>query len=229
MSDVLSRAEGLGELYRSLGDEESRRVLVAVLAFWGLGSHKVKLPLNEPRYWAMARHIEQDLLRERHTFPIDLIDGYLNLYDLGPEGFPLRMHAHRMGILNTFFLQQYRYVKGGMSIVAKPGDVVIDGGGCWGDTALYFSHLVQPHGIVYCFEFAPDNLVILRANLEMNPNLKPCVNLVNKALWDHSEEATHVQLRRPRQLRWRSATAGRFLGRDYLYRRPCRSERNGPR
>ncbi len=188
LSEVLSRVEGLGELYRSLGDEESRRVLIAVLAFWSLGRRKVKLPLNQPKYWATSRHIEQDLLRERHTFPIDLLDGYLNLYDLGPEGFPLRIHADHLNILNTFILQQYRYAKGGKSIEAKPGDIVIDGGGCWGDTALYFSHLVQPNGTVICFEFSPDNLAILRANLEMNPNLKQCVSLVNKALWDRSEE-----------------------------------------
>ena len=188
MSEVLCRVEGLGELYRSLGDEESRRVLIAVLAFWCLGSHKVKLPLNQTRYWATARHIDQDLLREQHTFPIGLLDGYLNLYDLGPEGFPLRIHAHRLNILNTFILQQYRYAKGGKSVEAKPGDIVIDGGGCWGDTALYFSHLVQPNGAVICFEFSSDNLEILRANLEINPNLKTCVSLVDKALWDRSEE-----------------------------------------
>ncbi len=200
MSEVLCRVEGLGELYRSLADEESRSVLVAVLAFLGLGSRKVKLPLNEPRYWSTAKRVEQDLLRERHTRPIDMLDGHLNLYDLATEGFPFRLHAHRLNVLNTFLLQQYRYKKNGTSIAAKPGDVVIDGGGCWGDTALYFSHLVQRHGHVFCFEFVPDNLAILQANLEINPSLSACVSVVNKALWDRSGQrlSFHCVAREPR-------------------------------
>ena len=189
MSEVFCRADSLAELYESLGDEESRSMLIAVLAFRILGSRKVKLPLNQPGYWAAARHVEQDLRLERGTFAVDILDGLLNLYDLSSEGFPLRVHAHHLNIRDTFILQQYRYSKGGASIEAKSGDVVIDGGGCWGDTALYFSHLVRPKGAVFCFEFVPDNLSILRANLDMNPNLKSRVSLVEKALWDQSEES----------------------------------------
>jgi FkbM family methyltransferase len=71
---------------------------------------------------------------------------------------------------------------------AEPGDVVLDVGGCWGDTALYFASLVGPAGKVYTFEFDPESLDILRANLALNPELAGRIEVVEKALWERSGE-----------------------------------------
>jgi len=43
-------------------------------------------------------------------------------------------------------------------IQAEAGDVVIDAGACFGDTALYFANKVETEGIVYSSEFLPANL-----------------------------------------------------------------------
>jgi FkbM family methyltransferase len=186
LNEVLRRAEGLERLYQLLDDEDSRRVLVAVLAFWVLGNRRVKLPQNTPSYWKTARHIERHLVRQRRSVPVGVLDGHLNRYDLHAYGFPLCVDAHHLNIMNTFALQQYRYAKNGNVIQAKAGDIVIDGGGCWGDTALYFANKVQPNGSVICFEIVPGNRSIIQANLALNPRLKPFVQVVDKALWDHS-------------------------------------------
>ena len=188
LGQILYRADGLGKLYQSLNDEQSQQMLISILVFWVLGNRRVKLPRNQPSYWATVRHIERDLLLQRRTIPIQVLDGYLNAYDLHVAGFPIRLHAHVLNILNTFVLQQYRYSKARKVIQARPGDVVIDGGGCWGDTALYFAYQVQSNGRVICFEFAPGNLAVLQANLEMNPNLSSRVRVVREALWDRSGE-----------------------------------------
>jgi len=186
LSQVICRSSGLNDLYESLGDEDSRRMLVEILTFRVLGYPRVKLPQNQPSFWAASNHIDRDLVRERRTVAVGMLDGYLNKYDLRSDGFPITLHAHHLNIQNTFSLQQYGYTKNGKSIQAEAGDVVIDGGGCWGDTALYFAHRVGPAGQVICFEFVPENLKILRSNLELNPELGPRVKIAENALWDRS-------------------------------------------
>jgi FkbM family methyltransferase len=188
LAELLARADGLGALHRMLGDERSRETLIAVLAFRVLGYRHVRLPPDEPDYWAKAWDAERRLRRERHTRRVAIL-GHLDLYDLHDAGFPIRLHAHLLNVVTTFVLQQYRYARGGSVVEARPGDVVVDGGGCWGDTALYFAHLVGEAGSVVCFEFLPENLEILRSNLRLNPELESRVQLVPQALWDRSGES----------------------------------------
>jgi FkbM family methyltransferase len=49
--------------------------------------------------------------------------------------------------------------------------VVLDAGGCWGDTALWFAHAVAPGGMVHTFEPTPGNRRVLDQNLSLNPVL----------------------------------------------------------
>ncbi|MGH2895828.1 MAG: FkbM family methyltransferase, partial [Solirubrobacteraceae bacterium] len=59
------------------------------------------------------------------------------------------------------------------SVPARPrhGDIVLDAGGCWGDTALWFAHAVGPEGMVHTFEPTPGNRKLLDQNLALNPAL----------------------------------------------------------
>jgi FkbM family methyltransferase len=68
----------------------------------------------------------------------------------------------------------------------EEGDVVIDCGGCWGDTALYFAHEVGASGEVHSFEFISSNLDILRQNLQGNPELGSRVSVSEHPVWDQS-------------------------------------------
>jgi FkbM family methyltransferase len=65
---------------------------------------------------------------------------------------------------------------------------VLDAGGCWGTTALYFASLVGPEGRVYSFEFDPESLEVFRANLALNPELGRRIELIEWALWDRAGE-----------------------------------------
>jgi len=80
---------------------------------------------------------------------------------------------------------QYAYSKKS-SIRAQKGAYVIDGGGCWGDTALYFAYEVGENGRVYTFEFVPENLEIMKKNIQLNPDLEERVEIVRNALWSSS-------------------------------------------
>jgi FkbM family methyltransferase len=187
MANVIQRADRFERLYSQLGDDYSRRMLVAVLAFRTLGSRRVKLPLNKPEYWDCIREIETQFRREHHTAPAGSL-GHLDDYDLSPAGFPIKIRAHLINILNSFILEQYRYAQGDCQVEVTAGDIVIDGGGCWGDTALYLAHRAGRDGKVYCLEFVPSNLEILQQNLDRNPDLRSRVEIVRNALWNESEQ-----------------------------------------
>jgi len=88
------------------------------------------------------------------------------------------------GIVGEFVLGSYRCPE--LGVVAKPGDVVIDGGGCWGDTALHFGHHVGPEGRVFSFEFLAANHDIAQRNFALNPDVAPRIEIVPHALWDKS-------------------------------------------
>lgn len=182
---VRDLAEGLEYTYQLLGDAYSRKMLVDVMTYRILGPRHVKLSRNDENYRAAVAALPA-LVRQEKTVPVTLLDGWLNRYDLRPIGFPIEADLHPLNVLYTYQLQQYRYDRGGVTIEAAPGDIAIDGGGCWGDTALYLAQKVGPAGRVHCFEFSPDNLPTLKSNLATNPALAEVIRLEPNALWRES-------------------------------------------
>ena len=124
---------------------------------------------------------------------------FMLLFSLNLNGMDLNMHKLDSAVNDTikkntklfydeyslfvnFGLKQYEYSKE-YTCKVEPGDYVIDGGACFGDTALYFANEVGPKGKVFSFEFVPNNLQILNVNIELNPSLKKRINVVEKPLW----------------------------------------------
>ncbi|MDP9171847.1 MAG: FkbM family methyltransferase [Acidobacteriota bacterium] len=169
---------GLSGLYDLLEDEASKELLIRILAFRVLGDRHVRLPLNTPHYWALRRSVAK-YIEDRGTIKGDSFLRDLHRFNI--RG--VRLNAHPLNILNTFLLEQYRCARA--SVGVKPGDIVIDCGGCWGDTALEFA-LTAGH--VYCFECMPSNIAIFKKNLELNPALASKITLVGKALSGRSGE-----------------------------------------
>jgi len=69
------------------------------------------------------------------------------------------------GQANTCLLQQYRC--GRAPIGVKQDDVVIDGGGCWGDTAFYFALTLNLGYRFYLGHFtihAEETVLLARSN-----------------------------------------------------------------
>ena len=178
----------LQHTYQLLSDEYSRRTLIDVMAYRVLGAQRVKLGRNNADYQKAVAALPSLAKREK-TVAVALLDGWLNRYDLKPIGFPIEADLHPLNVLYTYQLQQYRYDHDGTVVEAVAGDTAIDGGGCWGDTALYLSHKVGPTGRVHCFEFSPDNLPTLESNLALNPTLRQTIHLERNALWSSSGES----------------------------------------
>jgi FkbM family methyltransferase len=177
LRDVLE-VDGLDHAYELLQDQLSRDLFVKLLAYRILGHRHVRLPANNARYWKLRQSVDK-YLEKRDTFTQIPVLRSLDLCNF--KG--IRLHVHGLAILHTFLLEQYRCARA--NIGAKPGDVVIDGGGCWGDTALYFA---QDAAEVFCFECMPSNLRILQGNLELNPVLAAKIRVIQRALWSQSQE-----------------------------------------
>jgi len=173
----LSRFEATFNL---LCDESSRKKYIELLAYRMLGFTKVKLSLNQPEFWSGRAAVAT--YRQQGKLPASSKKGYLELYDLSKAGYDgLRLYFVQNGIFVDFVLQQYNYND---RICVNKGDVVIDAGACWGDTALYFA--ARGAERILAYEFIPSNIAIFNQNMGLNPQLAGRIELVEKAVWETS-------------------------------------------
>jgi FkbM family methyltransferase len=187
---------GLAAFHQLLQDDYSRSLLILLIAHRRMGYRKVKLPLNTPHYWAM-RKSAFGLVKSNENIKLKFRHFVLQHMDLRKIGYPIELFFNPGGVAVTFMLKQYEYQKNTPNIRARVGDYVLDAGGCWGDTALYFAQTVGLQGKVFTFEFASDNLEVLHRNLAMNPELSSRIEVISKALWNKSGEEVVYSLNGP--------------------------------
>jgi FkbM family methyltransferase len=188
---VLRHSRELEDVYRDLGDSRSRALLLSLLRFKILGARHVALPLSDDRYWDLRRDLDRQFRTGGEV--LHAAGWTLQRYRLPERHGNIELHADRTNILNTFLLEQYAYRKIVDPIRAAAEDVVIDAGGCWGDSALYFAHRVGPLGRVFSFECIPDNLRIFRQNVAANPALADRIEIIERAVWSRSGERLTFQ------------------------------------
>lgn len=170
-------------LYSELNDKESRSLLVKLLAFRALGHRRIRLPLSTPQYWESLKRIEALRVPEDYI-QIEFHKWKLHRFALHSAGVPVDVYSTTMTAYTQFLLPQYAHKSVSASICVRPGDMVIDAGACWGDSALYFANCAGPAGRVYAFEPVPENLSTLRRNLVLNPDLATRIHIVEAALLD---------------------------------------------
>ena len=176
----------LSNFYAKLEDDSSRDLMVDIIAYRLMTYRKVRLPLSTPQYWSRLKEIEEQVgeLIETNSHSSNF---NLYRYDLNQIlDSNLKINMFPKAILTTFDLEQYAYKSNDLKICAKDGDYVIDAGGCWGDTALYFAEKVGTEGKVFTFEFIPSNIKILKENISLNGETGDRVKLVFNPIWDES-------------------------------------------
>jgi FkbM family methyltransferase len=190
LARILELSDGLERTYERLGDDWSRRAMLDVLTLRVLGAGHASLNVTPEAYRRQQAYADRVLRRQSSTFEVS--DPYfspLSLYAVpAGDGVTVTLHSHSVDVVSVFLLGQYTYAHGSHQVAAEMGDVVLDVGGCWGDTALAFASRVGGEGLVYTFEFDPESLEILRANLALNPQLD-VIEVVQAALWSRSGEA----------------------------------------
>lgn len=184
---LLDHVAALDESYALLADDESRSLFIELLKFRVLGAEHVRLRRNTAEFWKSYNDVDRRYAIERGTRRT--WNWSLNRYRLPAQEGSIELHAHMLNVLDTFVLEQYACRRDGWPAIAvQPGDIVIDGGACWGDTALYFADRCGANGKVYAFELLPENLALFHENLALNPALAPRIELVDAALWNVSGE-----------------------------------------
>jgi FkbM family methyltransferase len=164
----VKHAADLYAAYLLLGDEGSKRLYLHLIAYRIAGHFSVRLPVGfaaRQAEFAAYQAIEKSTpsqLAANGQF------GNLRHFDFEYQGD--RYLVDCLGLDYYLFRGQYFYHRDGVTIRPEPGDTVLDGGACTGDTAAVFSNAVGAGGSVYCFDPVADHLAILGHNVAQFPH-----------------------------------------------------------
>ncbi len=182
---------GLETLWNQLEDDASRHLLVDLMAYRLLGYRYVKLDTNTPEYWRVLKRWEARAASASERLPTGFRDFDLTMQSLDDFGLGMKAWLRPGAVMSQLFLEQYRHKAGSVCIGVEQGDVVFDCGGCWGETALHFAEQAGTGGRVVSFEFVPSNVKIFRKNLDLNPELRKRIDLVEHPLWSETGGLLH--------------------------------------
>jgi FkbM family methyltransferase len=171
-------------LYDRLEDSYSKKLIIQVLAFRLLGHKKIKLPMNDGNYLQYIKEVDKNIINQNDYIVSNFQNKKFYLYNISPYGFLGKIYYTAAGIFHCFVDKAYEHKA--LNIRAKKGDVVIDAGACYGDTAIYFAELIGDKGKVYSFEFSKLSLTILYKNLSLNRKYQNRIKVVEKPLWSSS-------------------------------------------
>ncbi len=187
VNPYLSDFEKTWELLSS----RDKSLFVKLIAYRVLGFRKVKLPRNNAAYWT-ALEKAKFLVDLENTFDPKFLHFILKRSDLKEIGYDIVFFFTEKGIAIDFIIEQYAYkIKNKTIVGVEGGDVVMDLGACWGDTALYFADKVGDDGEVYSFEFIPGNIEIFNKNINLNPRLSKRVHLIPNPVTNRAEESIY--------------------------------------
>ena len=171
-------------LFYRLSDQVSKDKYMKTLAFQMLGSHMVDLNFGE-KYFAEVTNL-RELIIDHDKSKSKFLEYKYDLTNIGYD--ELKLWNNTYGIYFTFVMEQYAYDN---KCNVEKGDVVLDVGGCYGDTALYFASKVGPEGMVYAFEFVPSNIKVMKENFKLNPDLMNRIKIINQPATNISNNLIH--------------------------------------
>lgn len=174
-------------LYDLLSDNHSRKILIEVAVHRLIGEKKIKQSIEGKEYENLHRSVNDAIIQTGSHSVNNFAEWPLNLYDLRSIGYNKKIHYTTMGIVTTFGVEQYNYKN--IDITPSEGSIILDCGGCWGDTALYFIEKVKKCK-VFTFEFIPSNIALLEENLKIN-NVNS-VEIIPHPVWDKSDEVFYA-------------------------------------
>ena len=182
---------GLEWTYNALSDEYSKETMLLVIIYKLFRKVKLRFPLFYSDYFDKLPEFDKLIVDdEQISCWFDMLK--LRKYDLKPLGYDLVMWENPIGLLIEFVQEQYRYKN---IVQVEEFDNVIDGGGCYGDTALYFAS--KSKGEIYSFEFMEENIKVFEKNLQLNPKIKDRIKLIQNPLSQKSNELIYADFNGP--------------------------------
>jgi FkbM family methyltransferase len=192
LSGINKYEDRLQRIFNHLNDRDGS-LLIDLIAFRILGAERVKLQRHNAAYRA-AMETAQNLQVGNESHNPHYRHFILHKFNLNPIGSDVQLLFTASGIATDFIIEQYAYKENETSVIsANTGDYVIDAGGCWGDTALYFADKVGPTGKVFSFEFIPDNMKLFNTNINFNPKHKERIQLIQNPVSNTSDQKMYYK------------------------------------
>ncbi|MEP7063046.1 MAG: FkbM family methyltransferase [Betaproteobacteria bacterium] len=177
-----------------LEDQPSRDLFDKLILYRLLGHLHVRLPFNNPE--TIQRMQVPDEWKIDDTGDMGMF-GPLSIFSVPHKGSNIWMKGWTSNVAAAFLSEQYYFDRAGIRIAPALDDHVIDGGGCFGDTALAFANEVGPSGMIYTFDPIPKHCEIMREAFQMNPRLASHIKIfdVGLAKENHAGKAAQVDER----------------------------------
>ncbi|KKN66592.1 hypothetical protein LCGC14_0470070 [marine sediment metagenome] len=182
---ILKKLGNFSQIYDILEDQYSKRLFIRLISGRIFGFPNILVSPKADLFLKLRKSFFEKLYESNQT----LKAGKYNpkLFNLKSIGFPIKLYNLNAGIIFIFLLEQYRYNHNKIIDVQK-ADIVIDAGGGWGDTALYFASKIGNFGKVFSFEFLERNVKIFKENINLNPNLKEIIEIIQDPIWNYSNK-----------------------------------------
>lgn len=184
LSLIRRRADDIDRLGAALSDDYSRETMKELLAYRAFGPSNVALA-GSSLYGAKLAQAER---MKKGPATANFPPFEMGLYQTsGDDDRPIELACWLINTLYTFVERQYFLTRDAMTISPKKGDVVIDAGACFGDTALLFASAVGERGQIHSFEPLARQREVYQANVARNPHLAGSLHLHPWAVADKSE------------------------------------------
>jgi FkbM family methyltransferase len=180
-------ASALCDVWRALDDDESRRLFRRLILYRLLGHLHVAIRpgadwANEDALYAKARTYD----RGESRLGVRGMFGPIHHHtDVPAAQGTLALDCWTGNVVYTTMKRQYFLARGALAVGARPGDVVLDAGACFGDTAVYFANAVGERGRVHAFDPLPAHQAVIDFNVAQNA-LQSRVVTVPLAVGEHS-------------------------------------------
>jgi len=151
MYEAIQNPDRFDRIYELLADEESKKTF----------DWFIKYRIT----FAIIGEIAYDIFTPRITKQ-DLENSRKKLQKISDNKYKIDNFIYNGNcgeVVEAFYFEQYAY----KNVKPSSGDVIIDAGAYFGDTALWFSKYIG-NGRVYAFEPMEDNFKILKENIKAN-------------------------------------------------------------
>ena len=165
---VRSNAARINRTAAVLADDQSRNLLATLLAFRALGPSHIRLPRANAQ---SEGYFDRAMAMKVANSPFSFAPFEVARYAVPGVAGQIRIDCWLGNIIASALERQYWFQRDAIRIQPEEGDVLIDAGACFGDTALAFADAVGPSGQVHAFEPVPKQRQVLSHNLAANPEL----------------------------------------------------------
>jgi len=158
----------LYESWEKLSNASSKALFFELILYRLLGHLHVRIHSKPLTLKEKVEAAKEKLNGQASEIEIQGMFGQLYDYDTVWNGQRYKATLSQDSLAWNLVKRQYFHRENGAVVEPSPGDHVIDGGACLGDTAVVFSHAVGETGRVYSFEPNKVNLKVLEINVSQH-------------------------------------------------------------